>query len=638
MARKKEIGLILLLGMVAAGLPLHAAEADALAISQNIQARHFPHYSLLDPVFAGPTSNQIVSYTRCGDSALWTGFYLAAEAFRYKVTQSPDALAGARRAFAGIQSLIDVTGNNVLARCVVPDDSPYAAAIQSEEAHNGIYHSGPGNFWVGHTSRDEYTGVMFGLGVAYDLIDDAQFRSSIAATVTRLVRFLHDHAWNIVLPDGTITSTFLNRPDQQLAFLQLARIVNPGEFSTDYDLARVLESGAVLAPISFDVLSDNSYFKFNLDTANLYTLIRWESSDFAAIYRKAYDVLRNHTDDHQNAFFNMIDYAVNGPNPSRDADTRRFLDQWLQRPRRDLAVDNTGKVAVCGSQACQPIPIPDRITTDFLWQRSPFQLANSGANIIEGPGIDYTLPYWMARYYGVVAPDNLHEGSAASGAPTLAPDSLASVFGLNLTVIAQSADTQPPPESLGGITITVKDSAAVARPAGLTFVSPSQVNFVVPSDTAPGIASLTIQSPGAPDVVLSADIEVVAPALFAANGSGRGAAAATAVRVAPGQVSPLAVFTCNGSSCSTIPIDLGTDTVYLSLYGTGIRNRSALANVTCTIGGISVPVLYAGAQGQYAGLDQVNVTLTQDLRGLGDADVVLTVDGVPSNPVRINVQ
>jgi uncharacterized protein (TIGR03437 family) len=51
-----------------------------------------------------------------------------------------------------------------------------------------------------------------------------------------------------------------------------------------------------------------------------------------------------------------------------------------------------------------------------------------------------------------------------------------------------------------------------------------------------------------------------------------------------------------------------------------------------------VPVLYADAQPEYAGLDQVNVALTLNLRGLGEVDVIVTVDGKPSNPVRVNVQ
>jgi len=105
-----------------------------------------------------------------------------------------------------------------------------------------------------------------------------------------------------------------------------------------------------------------------------------------------------------------------------------------------------------------------------------------------------------------------------------------------------------------------------------------------------------------------------------------------------GTQSQIPVFSCNASGCTTVPIHLGVDTpIYLSLYGTGIRNRSSLANVTCTIGGVSVPVQYAGPQTQFAGLDQVNVLVTLNLRGLGEVDVVLTVDGQVSNAVRVNI-
>ena len=44
----------------------------------------------------------------------------------------------------------------------------------------------------------------------------------------------------------------------------------------------------------------------------------------------------------------------------------------------------------------------DRVPTDFLWQRNPFDLVGGGSGKIESAGIDYILPYWMARYYGVL--------------------------------------------------------------------------------------------------------------------------------------------------------------------------------------------------------------------------------------------
>jgi uncharacterized protein (TIGR03437 family) len=57
-----------------------------------------------------------------------------------------------------------------------------------------------------------------------------------------------------------------------------------------------------------------------------------------------------------------------------------------------------------------------------------------------------------------------------------------------------------------------------------------------------------------------------------------------------------------------------------------------------TIAGVSVPVLYAGLTPDFAGLDQVNVALILNLRGSGESNVVLTVDGQTSNVVTINIQ
>jgi len=51
-----------------------------------------------------------------------------------------------------------------------------------------------------------------------------------------------------------------------------------------------------------------------------------------------------------------------------------------------------------------------------------------------------------------------------------------------------------------------------------------------------------------------------------------------------------------------------------------------------------VPVVFAGPQGQFTGLDQINVQLPASLAGKGEVDVVLTVDGVVANTVRANLQ
>ena len=204
------------------------------------------------------------------------------------------------------------------------------------------------------------------------------------------------------MPDGSVSTTFIIRPDEILAILQVGRHVNSSAFSTDYDIQRVLLAASVLAPVAVDVAGDSSYFKFNLDYISFYNLIRLESSSAASIYQAAYQLLRNHTAGHQNALFNLVDRGLNGPNASRDAETEALLNEWSKaRPR--YRVNLQGVVPVCGGQSCQPSPVALRPPDEYLWEESPFQLAGGGSGIIETAGVDYILPYSMARYYGVVS-------------------------------------------------------------------------------------------------------------------------------------------------------------------------------------------------------------------------------------------
>jgi uncharacterized protein (TIGR03437 family) len=174
------------------------------------------------------------------------------------------------------------------------------------------------------------------------------------------------------------------------------------------------------------------------------------------------------------------------------------------------------------------------------------------------------------------------------------------------------------------------------------YVSSGLINFVVPQGTLPGAATFTVVN-GATAQTGAGSVQTVAPALFSADGSGTGVAAATALRVQAGNSqiqTPVQVFQCAAAAgCSATPIDLGVDTpVFLSLYGTGIRNRSSLANITVTIQGVSVPVEYAGPQTTFVGLDQINVELPLSLRGSGPSNVVVTVGGQTSNTVTVNIQ
>ncbi len=218
-------------------------------------------------------------------------------------------------------------------------------------------------------------------------------------------------------------------------------------------------------------------------------------------------------------------------------------------------------------------------------------------------------------------------GSAASFEGSLAPESLASLFGSRLAAATESADPLSPSTNLGGISLRVRDAAGAARLAPLLYVSPAQINFEVPAGTAAGNVALEVVNAGGQVTAVPAGVNAVAPGLFADQNN---IAAAYAIRLESDGVQTVL------SAQNTIVLD--ERPIYLTAYGTGIRNRSSLDNVSATIGGVSLPVEYAGPGGGVSGLDQVNLRLTSALKGSGVQDLVLTVDGVASAAVSVDIR
>jgi hypothetical protein len=307
-----------------------------------------------------------------------------------------------------MRRLIDVTGNNLLARMWLPADSPWLDAIAREERHHLAYEStldGKPAVWIGNTSRDQYMGFFFGLSVAFEWINDAGIRAEIAGIVTRALEFLLDKGWAVVMPGGEASTVFWQRVDQRLALLQVGRQVNDPRFSSPYRNERFLGSLGVTTPVAFEIAEPHeSYFKLNLVAIGMFCLIRNELSDtHRERYFEAYRLFRKTVDDHGNAHFDMIDRALEGPNARRDLRQPQLLQAWARRPRRDYYVDLRDELDSCGEdRACVAIPVEKRVNTDFLWQRSPFLLYGGGDGFIETAGVDFLLPYWMGRAYGVL--------------------------------------------------------------------------------------------------------------------------------------------------------------------------------------------------------------------------------------------
>ncbi|HEV8307696.1 MAG TPA: hypothetical protein VGW35_08505, partial [Methylomirabilota bacterium] len=107
----------------------------ALQLEQAI-VPHIPYGGVFAIDFTpirGPQIAERRSFGVEADSAIWTGHYLAAEAFRYAATSDPAALARLKFVLAGVQRLFDVTQDAVVRR------SPAGARKRSAVQITGIF-------------------------------------------------------------------------------------------------------------------------------------------------------------------------------------------------------------------------------------------------------------------------------------------------------------------------------------------------------------------------------------------------------------------------------------------------------------------------------------------------------------------
>lgn len=269
--------------------------------------------------------------------------------------------------------------------------------------------------------------------------------------------------------------------------------------------------------------------------------------------------------------------------------------------------------------------------------------ANSGS-------ASYTLQVTgQQNYNGAAATVN---GASFLAGAAVAPDTIASVFGVNLASTTTNATVgQPLPTSLGGISVEVNNVAAQ-----LFFVSPGQINYLIPAGTSVGTKSVVVKNAVGEVAHGSIDVSPTSPAFFTASQNGSGVPAGYITRVAAGsfQQTNEQIANYSGGTVTPITIDRRGDDIYLILFGTGLRyapntnqandialvGGGTLANVAesveVTIGGKLARVDFAGAQGGFYGLDQVNVQIPADAVASPTTPVIIKVRDANGNLITAN--
>ncbi|MDX2034783.1 MAG: hypothetical protein SF339_29180 [Blastocatellia bacterium] len=221
----------------------------------------------------------------------------------------------------------------------------------------------------------------------------------------------------------------------------------------------------------------------------------------------------------------------------------------------------------------------------------------------------------------------------------LSDEAIIAAYGANLATATAAAERLPLPTTLAGTTVTITDALGIERLAPLFFVSPGQINYLVPPGLEPGLATIAIANANGAIARERTQLMTIAPALFTANADGKGVPAALIVRLGHGGAvtyEPVSRFDPTENRHLPIEINLEAkeDQVFLVLFGSGFR-RSSLRSMDATIGGIETQVMFAGANPQLAGVDQINLQLPSDLRARGEVPLLLHVDDRLANPVTL---
>ena len=221
--------------------------------------------------------------------------------------------------------------------------------------------------------------------------------------------------------------------------------------------------------------------------------------------------------------------------------------------------------------------------------------------------------------------------NAASFSATIAPNTWVSIIGGALSPTTRSWQTSDflqnkLPTQLDGVSVTVNGESAF-----VSYVSPTQINFLVPADVTPGQAQIKVTNSNFTSTVVTVPVQPVAPSFFLFNGTKYIAATHSdnVSLVGPPGLITGATFTAAHAG----------ETIVLYANGFGLTNPAApnglllttslplVTTPTVTIGGVQAHVVFAGMSAP--GLFQLNVIVPSGLPA-GDAVVVAQANGVVS--------
>lgn len=397
----------------------------AATLGDLVASRHTRRGYVTECMLERPGDTSVSHHIASDNDGLWTSMYVAAECFRYAVTGAEEARDRARASMQALLWLERVTGIAGF---------PARAAVAQEEmpmrgTEDGEWHPSPDGEWLwkGDTSSDELNGHYFALPIYYDLVAEADEQREIQATLARITDHLLTNDFCLLDADGAPTRwavfapRLLNYSHQWvlerslnslsiLSFLRVAQHVCHDErYGNAYDfLAR--RHGYALHTIDQKITlpGEVNFSDDELAFLGYYPLLAYEErEELRALYRLSLERAMRSALPQRCPLWNVIasvglGRAVGLSDAAQsliEMPTDRIHWPMDHRARADVARDHqAGRFGE--EQGTRVLPYSENVM--LRWNGNPYRLTRRGDGCCEDDGVAFLLPYWMARYHGLL--------------------------------------------------------------------------------------------------------------------------------------------------------------------------------------------------------------------------------------------
>ena len=359
---------------------------------------------------------------------LWTSYHVTSMAFAYSLTGDEQYRRLAKEGMEALYRLQNITGvPGLVARSMAAIDESSAPTLREQdnwhETKDGRY------LWRDDVSSDQLTGHFFAFYTYYEHIakDDPAERARLEKQLRQVLDYILDNNYQIIDWDGKRTlwgwwnPEMVNAPAHylesglyslmMLSFLKSAHHITGDEKYLEHYRRLVNEHGYLT-----NILLQKKVFPDELNHSDdqlsalvFYPFLQMEEDPLVRdVLLRA---LRRHARievPERNSLLTMV-YAVFDP---KDADIAGALQTLREIPldRRDWRQENSHRSDVTLQRlknvrrqvlTLDVLPADERMFE--RWNADPYVADVGGTGSSEGAGVHWMLPYWMARYHGILA-------------------------------------------------------------------------------------------------------------------------------------------------------------------------------------------------------------------------------------------